>query len=388
VRTLADLLASDDGLALLEERGVVTDAAAFAERLRPPVRTDLADLLDIDPRGHLVYTGQQVCADMAAPTAAKFVAARELAALGDITAAILWHDMDSTRSDRYAARFVLPGPTRSHGAWLVPRRRVESADVEPRFLATERAVIEAAFAQLADWACSRHDAPETPRAKVAQLAAAATADDGAPLAQVTRAIATVLLSEEVGLEGPSVAASEMVGAGLLVDAVEEYLSNIDDVVRAFNEAVAELLDGGIDPQVRPLPPDYLPLRYSCPDDDTRLRLGSERRGNDVLAVATCRCGRDFAFNLGGDGATLDDLRVTGRWSIDVSMPVHHNELASGWIAGRSTALYGLVLNEVLRRVLAREPVPVFVPAGLADDSEDETLLIRHLVSSEPRLATS
>jgi hypothetical protein len=107
----------------------------------------------------------------------------------------------------------------------------------------------------------------------------------------------------------------------------------------------------------------------------------ERRGRDLFAVATCRCGQNYAFHLGSGRAMLAELAATGRWSIDVSMPVHHNDLASGWIVGRSTALYGLVFNEVLSRVLGRTPIPMLAPAELADGHEGtETLLVRHLLS--------
>lgn len=387
MRSLADLLASERDSALLDQRGMLTDAAAFAERLRPPARADLADLLGVAPDSHVVYVGQQVCTDFAAPTAVKFIVARDLALRSHSTAAILWHDMDSTRSGHYGARFVLPSGSRLRGVWLVPRRLAESTDIEPRFLPTERAVLETVFADLSAWvdnACPNDR--ELARARVARLSAAALAGDATTLAHVARAIATTLLHEELGLEAPAVSASEMVAAGLLVDAVQEYLVNLDDVVRVFNDAVAELLAQGIDPQVRPLPPDYLPLRFSCPRDNTRLRLARERRGRDVFAAATCRCGETYTFHLGGDGATLEELAATGRWSIDVSMPVHHNDLASGWIAGRSTALYGLVFNEVLSRVLGRTPIPVLVPGTLADaDGSEESLLVRHLLSREHRL---
>jgi hypothetical protein len=36
------------------------------------------------------------------------------------------------------------------------------------------------------------------------------------------------------------------------------------------------------------------------------------------------------------------------------------------VAGRSSALYGLVLNEALRRVLGRRPIPALVPAEPSD----------------------
>ena len=38
MRSLAELLADDDGVAFLEEHGVFADDAAFAAELRPPAR--------------------------------------------------------------------------------------------------------------------------------------------------------------------------------------------------------------------------------------------------------------------------------------------------------------------------------------------------------------
>ena len=46
---------------------------------------------------------------------------------------------------------------------------------------------------------------------------------------------------------------------------------------------------------------------------------------------------------------------------DVCVPIFMNDLVSGFVAGRSSALYSLVMNEVLRRVLGKRPVPILVP---------------------------
>src|SRR5262249_60566390 len=153
----------------------------------------------------------------------KCIFARVLACRFGAPRAVLCHVMDSRRPERYGARFVLPRRTKSHGVWLVPRRRVESADVEPRFLAIDKAVLETAFAELSAWTV---DSPavdsDAAGAKVARLTAAALAHRARTLAQVERAIVSFLLGEEVGLEAQSVFASEMIGAGLLVDDVQEY----------------------------------------------------------------------------------------------------------------------------------------------------------------------
>jgi hypothetical protein len=42
-----------------------------------------------------------------------------------------------------------------------------------------------------------------------------------------------------------------------------------------------------------------------------------------------------------------------------------NDFVSGAVAGKSSALYGLVLNAVLEKALGKQPVPMVVPASLA-----------------------
>ena len=89
MRSAADLLESPDGVGYLAERGVFASQVAFAERLAPPERDDLAVMLGLDPAAPLVYVGHQVSADLAGPTVAKFETAQSLAANGR-QVAVLW----------------------------------------------------------------------------------------------------------------------------------------------------------------------------------------------------------------------------------------------------------------------------------------------------------
>jgi hypothetical protein len=61
-----------------------------------------------------------------------------------------------------------------------------------------------------------------------------------------------------------------------------------------------------------------------------------------------------------------------------------NDLSSGVVAGKSSALYGIVLNEVLRTVLGKRPVPMLVPKALAQDGQSDggvdSVLHRYLLS--------
>ena len=57
------------------------------------------------------------------------------------------------------------------------------------------------------------------------------------------------------------------------------------------------------------------------------------------------------------------------------LPTLLNDLASGVVAGKSSAIYGIVLNRVLREALDKEPVPMLVPEGLTSPGPDDTRLV-------------
>lgn len=363
MRSLADLLATPAGVALLAERGVFADHEEFARRLEPPRSPDLADLVGGARDIPLVFVGQQLCTDLLPVTAAKFVTLRDCAATHAMTPVVLWHDMDSVRSERFGARVVLGSGKRRRGVWLTSS---DVGDIEPRFIVLDRERVESAFTEISALASA---SPEG-RARARRLATAT--DHARTLADATRTMADVLVREQIGLVAPSATTSDLVASGLLVGSVQEYIANVDDVVRVFNERLDELIALDVDPQLRPLDHDHLPLRYSCPDDDTRIPLKRER---DEYAVGTCPCGRSFAFHL-----TDGELWEGGRWSIDASLPVHHNDLAGGWVAGRSTALYALMYNAVLARVLGRRPIPILVPPSLPAADDAETVLTRYLTA--------
>lgn len=389
MRSLSELLSSKEGMAFLGERGVFVDAALFVEQLETPASRSLTDLLGLQPDCRLVYVGQQACTDYERPTTWKFEVARDLGNCDGVVCVVLWHDMYQADADRFGARLLLPGGKRTRGIWLVPR---SVSTQEPRFLPVERACLEDALAQMAAWLEHAPCADQSrARARLALLEKAVLSADITTLGQANGALGSCLLREELGFDAPSTFASEMVARGLLTNTLNEYLANIDEVVTVFNAAVENLIALDIDPQVRPIPAEYLPLHYSCSKDGTRMRLAHERSGTDHFAAATCsRCDTRYRFHLGNGSLSLGELEATERWSLDVSMPVFHNDIASGWVAGRSTALYGLVFNEVLKKVLGRRPIPALVPPQFtaphteAEAAMESTLLIDYLTRPASR----
>ena len=194
-----------------------------------------------------------------------------------------------------------------------------------------------------------------------------------------------LLREQLGFSPPSAFVSTLAARRLLARTLGDALAAIADLVRAFNDAVRELIGADVDPQVRSLPPDYLPLNYSCRSCGARRRLRLERDGADHFAATTCSCGARERFHLGARALSLGELEATERWSPDVTLPVYLNDLASGVVVGRSSALYGLVLDAVLVRTLGRSPIPMLLPADLTDaldaQGEDDRFLYDYLVGS-------
>jgi hypothetical protein len=384
MRTLFDLLDTDDGRAYLAERGLFTDVEEFAARLQPPVSPLLNQAMELPDDAPIVHIGQQVCTDYAPWTLSKFVAGAQLQARGDVVPAVLWHDLYQAEAERFGMRLVLPAGTKQKGIWLAPRK---AGAGEPRFIEVGRPAVEAALAELATWVSHSVQTRQKPERKAAQarmavLQEAVLAGELGTLGQAAGAFAGFLLAERLGTDLPQVYLSALMERDVLTGAMNAFLERLDDVRTVFNEAVADLVARDIDPQVRPLPEEYLPLHFSCPDDGTRLRLARDL-GTGHHAVATCRCGTEYRFDLGGSPLGLGELAESSRWSPDVSLPVHHNDQASGWVVGRSTALYGLVLNTVIEKVMGGRPIPGWIPPDLMTgprpgDSES-TLLVEYLL---------
>lgn len=365
--------------AFLGQRGVFVERAEFLERLERPRSDGLAALLGLGSESRLVYVAQQVCADYPSSVTAKFIAARDLAAGEDAAPVILWHDMDRAGSDKLAMRFVLPVGAERVGIPLAPRAL---KDREPRFIPVDRPRLQEAVTELDAWvsrAVPKDRVPDA-RARVERLADALLDGTVETLAEASRAVATCLLRERLAFEAPSAFVSELAGQGLMTEAMNALLAQLDEVVAVFNATVEDLLAAGVDPHIQALRDDYLPLRYSCPRDGIRIRLTRVRDGAQQLAVGRCRCGAEHRFELGGDSPTLGALETDGNWSPDVSLPMLLNGLVSGVVAGRSSARYGLVLNAVLERALGRRAVPMLLPRELADPgpAPSSTLLLEYL----------
>jgi hypothetical protein len=376
VRSLVDLLGSPDGPAFLEERGVLLSEEAFIDLIRPPARDGLHDVVDLG-RGYPVYSAHQLQCDYALSVTAKLRTLGDVGGHGGVAPLAVWLDMDRTGSNKQSTSIAWPGggaPVR-----LAPQRFKER---EPRFVPVERSRLEEAVAKLEAWARSVGDEGAIQRHR--PLAEALRADGVASLADANLGLTLVMLRGHLGVEVPSVLVSEIAGRGLLTASVDAAVADLEGFVGVFNAAVDALVAADVDPQVRHLGEGYFPLRYSCSNCEARCTLVHRSRDADHFAETTCRsCGNEHRFHLGSGTPSAAEVMATGRWSVDVSLPAYLNDLVGGVVVGRSSALYGLVLNEVVAKVLGGDPVPALIPPRLSEVLETDSaggLMYEYLAS--------
>jgi len=364
MRGLPELLSSQDGRRFLESRGAFVDPDRFVAELAPPARPALASRLVPGGEARLAYMAHQTHADFGSSVVAKFRAARDLSEDGTPTM-MLWFDMDRAGSDKASTTITWTLRNDEVSVRLVPQRL---RDIEARFLPVEPGRIGEVMATLGAWIersaddAANHDA----KRRLSLLSEAMTGEQVRTLAGLNRTIGELLVRERLAFRPPSAFVSELIAEGLLQEDLEAVLRDVDGFVAVVNEAIAALVAADVDPQLHPLEEDYLPLHYSCPRDGARRRLHHERQAADHFGVASCSCGATYRFHLGSPVPSLGELGPTGRWSPDVSLPVYLDGLFSGLVAGRSSALYGLLLTEVVRQVLGRRPIPMLIPAELQD----------------------
>jgi hypothetical protein len=375
MRTLVDLLASEDGRRLLEMRGVLTSEEEFVSSLRPPPRAGLGQHVGETHEASLVYTAHQVMTDYPESVIAKLRAARRIGDRPGVGAVLLWLDMDRAGADKMAAGSIVRGRGGALQIRLASRRH---DDKEARFVPLEQEYLDLTRRRIDAWARQHGEAGQ----RLTRLAEVLRETGPRTLADANMAITSFLLREPLGMAGPSALISDLTDRGLFTETMNDVMTSVGDVVTVFNAATDSLAAADIDPQVHHLRPDYLPLHYSCDRDDRRCTLTRVRRGGDTFAVTRCTCGASYEFHLGSRSLSIDEVASTGRWSTDITLPLYLNDLASGVVAGRSSAIYGMVLNEVIEKVLTRTPIPMLLPpdlvAILAPEAETESLLQRYV----------
>lgn len=364
--SLAHLLNSPEGIAFLESKGVYVSLPDFCQQLRPPFKKDLINLLGSE-KELLAWDGQQLYIDYRRSVLSKIQALHDLEDRFGVLTAFIWVDTDRSGSDKAITKFILPVAGKAQTISIADSR---TAEVEIRFVNLDPSTLKTAIGTVKTYLPHFPEKKGVVRPRYEQLQALFLREEAISLAEFNRQLTYFLLQTHLGLNPRPLILSEMLKTGLLTSVIEEFINHLPAVVKVFNGAVEALVKQDIDPQVKPLPENYFPLRYSCDGDNTRLRLQHQvDDGGDHFAAATCRCGKAYRFFLGNRTLSLSEITGTDRWSPDVCLPIFLNDFVSGQVAGKSSALYGLVLNAVLEEVLARRPIPILVPASLGKENE-------------------
>lgn len=383
MRTVNDLLNTPEGVDFLVSKGISLNQADFIARLEIPVNPALAKSLGLET-AKPVYALQQVYVDCTQSMLNRMAVLVELEQVEDVCPFFLWIDTDRAGSDKITTRLYWPLFGRVQSIPICPGR---VKDIESRFVTLDQNQLQQAIDKLGmflEQTVTGSKKRATARARYKRLKNLFLKNHADRLGEFNHRITYFLLDNHVNLNPRSVIVSDIVDRGLITAEVNLVINHLEEVIAVFNETVASLMQQGIDPVMKPLAEDYLPLNYSCDICHRRLRLRLENaytvrpadkerpKGNDRFAVANCRCGGKYRFYLGNRTLSIDELAQTGRWSPDVSLVLFLNDLVSGYVAGKSSGVYyGLVMNEVLERVLNKRRVPVLLPTSLGMRASDQ-----------------
>lgn len=361
MRQLKDLMACGEGVAFLAERDMFVRQADFAARLRAPEQGALTSHFAA-PQGKPVYALQQLYTDCTPSMLDRMALLRDLEQRPACCPFFLWIDTDLAGSDPLMLRM----PWTVFGKPVSLRLCPAANDArELRFIPVDPAAVLDALAKLEVYVSqSITGRKKVTRARIRErletLRSVLLPDPPGAHSDLNHRLSHFLLDSQAGLNLRSVRVSELLA--LLTTPVNDFINHLDDAIRVFNTAAEVLRAQGIEPRVKPLAPDYLPLHVSCRACRRRLRLRRETQGVDHFAAARCRCGEAYRFHLGSGRLSIDAMTDAADWSPDVSLTLFLNDWVSGYVAGASSgAYYGLVMAEVLQQVFGKRRVPILLP---------------------------
>ncbi len=382
MKKLVDLLNTTEGLHFLNSEGVFADQHDFKAQLRFPVQSNLVDELGIEDK-KLVCSGQQLYVDYQQSVLSKIVALREMEQDQDLFPFFLWVDTDRSGSDNLITKFAWPVSSKKGPITIMPPR---TRDLESRYVRLDRSQLMSAIDKLETHLRQSGQSIDGAKERYQQLKVIFADETPGTLSEFNLRVTDHLLTEVYEYVPHSVLLSELLDREVILTEVDLLVNCIGGVVELFNEAIQAFARKEIDPQVRPLAENYLPLFYSCDVDNKRLRLYHHQDGKDHFAVTSCKCGQEYSFFLGHNTLSIAEIARTGRWSPDVCFPIFFNDMVSGYVAGKSSTLYLMVMNRVLRQILHKTPVPIMVPSGLAPGDSDpiqhDSLIYRYLANGQ------
>ena len=360
MQSLADLMRSPQGQQWLSSKGICTSSQQFRESLQAPTRSGLAVLLGKASK-KLICSGQQLYIDYHQSVLSKILTLREFKDDPDLFPFFLWVDTDRSGSDNLITKFAWPvdskkGPIRITSSGM--------KDIESRFVQLDPVQLRGAIDKLSTHLHQSNVVRKSAKAKYRELRSFFDRESAGLLSDFNHQVTYFLLNKHLGFSPESVVLSHTINQGLITEEVNLIVNHLDEVIKVFNTSVQSMQALGIDPQVEIRDQDYLPLFYSCNVDNLRLRLKHVVENSEHFATCTCKCGETYRFHLGQHTLSIAEIAETQRWSPDVLMPAFFNDYVSGYVAGKSSALYLLIINDVLQQVLGKTTVPILVPESL------------------------
>lgn len=360
-RQLKDLLCSSEGKDFLASQRILVNQDDFVAQLSRPINSSLATYLGYKS-DHLVYAAQQTYSDCTQSMLDRISILADLDQQAGLVPFFIWVDTDRAGSDPLIVKFYWSLAGNKKSVRLVPRA---AEDMEPRFISLERSQIQQTMDTLTNYLVQTVEKSKRVQAKekLAPLKFLFLQNSSGTLSALNHQLAYFVLNHQADFNPFSVMCSEIISQNIIIDEIDLFLNHLDEAIQVFNETVCTLIQQGIDPQVRTISEDYLPLHYSCPVDHRRLKLYRQTKGTETFAVTTCRkCGQTYQFYLGGKHLTMAEIQRTGRWSPDVCLLLFLNDLVSGYVGGKSSTIYyGLVMKAVLEKVFQKPRVPILVP---------------------------
>ena len=360
MQTLADLMNSPQGQQWLASKSVFTSQQQFRENLKVPAQSELAVRLGVNGK-KLICSGQQLYIDYRQSVLSKILILQEFEDDPGLFPFFLWVDTDRSGSDSLITKFAWPAHRKKGPIRITPSG---IKDIESRFVQLDAVQLRSAIDTLGTHLRQSNVIRKSAKSKYQEFRTFFDHESSLILSGFNHQVTYFLLDKHLGYSPNSMILSDTLNRGFIIEEVNFMVNQLDEVIKVFNKSIQSMRELGIDPQVDFRNQDYFPLFYSCNVDDQRLRLYHVVEAGGHAAVGTCRCGERYRFNLGQTTLSIEEIAETQRWSPDVLMPAFFNDFVSGYVAGKSSALYLLIINDVLQQVLGKTPVPILVPESL------------------------
>jgi len=386
MQTIEDLIHTGHGRKFLESKGVFASRGAFSSQLRVPTNPALTEMLGHDP-AKLVFSHQQVYVDCTQSMLDRMKLLAKMEQAEDVTSVFVWIDTDRAGADKIMTRIYWPlfGKIQS-----IPICPLAVKDTELRFVDLDRVRLDQAIEKLGIFVkqtVSGEKKRTTAIKRYDRLRQIFNQNSITKLSEFNHRTTQFLLATQANLHPTPVIVSDLLTQNILTDQINLVINQIEAVIQVCNTTIESLVCSNIYPVMKPLADDYLPLNYSCPQCQRRLRLRRVAAGGDQYAAAACRCGAGYRFFLGNGTLSIAELSQTQRWSVDISLPLFMFDLVSGLVGGVSSGIYfGIIMNDVLEQVFGQPRIPVLIPnsANRPKNGQVDSLIYRYLTASPPR----